>query len=147
MDSSNLWARVVVAAYRGVPLIVEAIEKFIDDAALQSGACDCIVAFDGIAEKMDRKDRLINLKCIADDAVSALNDKAAAVVKSRIGGVSFEEIAKELGISIRAVFRRYEAALTSMSKHMKSKGFDDEWFSEYFGNERYIEGIVGRLRI
>jgi hypothetical protein len=147
MDSKNLWARVVVAAYRGVPLIVDAIEKFVDHAALKSECRDCIAVFDGITEKMNRKDRLLNLKCIADDAVDALGEKAAVIIKNRIAGVGFDEIALKLGMSIRAVFRHYDAALTSMTRHMRVKGFDEEWFSEYFGDEKYIAGIVKKLKV
>jgi DNA-directed RNA polymerase specialized sigma24 family protein len=146
MDSKNLWAKVVVAAYRGIPLIVEAIERFIDDSASQSGGCNCIAAFDGITEKMSRKERLLNLKCIADAAVSSLDRAAARIIKSRIKGTSFEDIADGLGLSVRALYRHYDAALTSMTKHMRVKGFDDEWFSEYFGDERYITGIVKRFK-
>jgi hypothetical protein len=145
MDSKNLWAKVLVAAYRGVPVIVDAIEKFIDNAAVTSNNRSCIAAFDGIAEKLNRKDRLLNLKCIADDAVAALNEKAAAIVKGRIEGVPFETIAKNLGISIRAAFRNYDAALTSMTSHMKIKGFDDDWFRSYFGGEKYILRIADRF--
>ncbi|MDR3263471.1 MAG: hypothetical protein LBT30_04095 [Clostridiales bacterium] len=145
METKNLWVRVIVGAYRGIPVIVDAIEKFIDRAAI-GGNGDCIALFDNLTEKSDRKSRLINLKCLADDAIAALKGNAKFIIENRIQGVSFDAIAKSLNMSIRAIFRNYENALCSMTAHLKVRGFDDEWFGDYLGGEPYILNAVKRTK-
>jgi hypothetical protein len=142
--TKNLWAKVVVATYRGVPVVTEAIERLADAAACNSRRQDCAAAFEGVAEKLQRKNRLLNLKCIADDAVSALPPENAFIIRSRMDGMSFESIAAALKMSIRAVFRKYDAALVSITRRMKMKGFDDEWFRGYFGDDKYVMTVFRR---
>ncbi|MDR3292875.1 MAG: hypothetical protein LBT20_02085 [Clostridiales bacterium] len=144
MESKNLWVRVAVAAYRGVPVIAESLEKFIDRAAAKSGGTDCLSLFETLAEKLDRKNRLVNLKCVLDDAVGALREESKTIILRRIEGIPFESIAEELGISLRAIFRHYESALSGMAYHMTVKGFSEEWFMAYFKGDPYIEGLWKR---
>ncbi|MDR1939192.1 MAG: hypothetical protein LBQ40_00145 [Clostridiales bacterium] len=145
MESKNLWVKVVVAAYRGVPTLVEALERFVDKAASNSYKNDCMSLFDVLSEKTARKSKLINLKCIADDAVAALKGDAQTIVKSRFDGVPFEEIAAGLGLNLRAVFRQYGGALDAMAYHMRIKGFDEEWFWEYFKDDAYISSLSEKI--
>ncbi|MDR1905937.1 MAG: sigma-70 region 4 domain-containing protein [Clostridiales bacterium] len=141
MEEKNLWVKVIVSAYRGIPTIVEALETFIDKAALKSYRSDCMTLFENLSDKCDRKEKLVNLKCITDDAIAALSVDLRYIITSRISGVSFEDIAAGLGISLRAVFRHYSAALNGLAFNLRLKGFDEVWFFEYFKEEKYIEGI------
>jgi len=145
---SNIWMRVMIAAYRGIPIIVESLDGMVEKTAMGAFyyAGNGTATYDNIIDTTDRKVRLLNFLTLADRATDALEDDLKMLVKKRIEGITFEKIAKEMEWSMRNIFRLYEIALTSMRKYLDINGYNGEWMDTYWGADNYLGQIYSRLK-
>lgn len=138
MEAKNLWIRIIIDAYKSIPVVTELLGFYIDRLAYRSFRRGIAGAFEEIAEKLERKEKLLNLKYLADKAVEALDRDESLIVRGRMNRKSFENISEDFGMSMRSLFRRHEEALKSMAYYLTAKGFDEAWFMSYFKDEAYI---------
>lgn len=83
----------------------------------------------------DEKIRLINLKLLIDKAFNLLVSEDMRVIIMRfIKGLTFQEMADELDVSIRQVFRLYDTAITSFTTQLEYLKFPQEKIAAEFGD-------------
>lgn len=136
--NQETWSKSLLASYRILPKIVKSIDSFTMSLALGSFsyAGNTLDLMQKIIDNNKRKEALINAKVIVDNTLQDLKPKYREVLELKyLKKTSFEDIAKNLGICLRTVFRRYAFALKSFSAVCKSKGYDEEWLDKRYGRD------------
>lgn len=117
----------LVKVYRMLSKKCEAIDNFIKEHALYFGPSTIEYGAEDVCNNMidllTRKNQLINLKIIVDNAVKRLsdNDKKILMIKMHYN-LSMEEICAILELKERTVFRYIERAFLNLSEMLnKSK--------------------------
>ena len=120
----------IIKVYRLLNKKCEAIDSFIKEHALCFGACVLEYGTEDVCNNMieliARKNKLINLKIIVDNAINNLpaNDKKILFIKMNYA-ISMEELCGVLELKERTAFRRIERAFTNLcdelnkSKHIR----------------------------
>ena len=117
----------IIKVYRLLNKKCDAIDKFIHNHALYFGPCTddygAVDVCNNIIELMERKNQLINLKIIVDDAIKRLNiqDKKVLYIKMNYK-ISMAELCGVLSLKERTAFRRIERAYENLAEALnKSK--------------------------
>ncbi len=117
----------IVKVYRMLSKKCEAIDNFVHEHALYFGPCTIEYGAEDVCNNMldliARKNQLINLKIIVDNAIKRLpiNDKKMLYIKMNYN-LSMDEICGILELKERTCFRRLERAFVLLSEELnKSK--------------------------
>lgn len=140
----------LVNIYRLLDKKCEAIDKFINNHALYFGPCTAeygsIDVCNNIIDLMTRKNQLINLKLILDNAIDALDDKDKQVVyiKTRFSPTinAFCEI---LELKERTAFRRIERAFTNLTEALNKSKYIDKLL-KIMNDEIWIVSLRDELK-
>lgn len=136
--NQETWSKSLLATYNALPLVVKCIDRSNMQMALGSFSYEGNVL--DLMNKMlannARKEALINAKVIVDNTLELLKPKHRLVLEMRyLKRKSFEQIAQDLNICLRSVFRWHELALKQFSSIRTMKGYDDEWLSKYYSGD------------
>ncbi|MDE5756480.1 MAG: hypothetical protein K2I23_05250 [Clostridia bacterium] len=137
MDQET-WSKSLLATYNALPFVVKCIDRSNMQMALGSFSYEGNVL--DLMNKMlannARKEALINAKVIVDNTLALLKPKHKLVLEMRyLKRKSFEQIAQDLNICLRSVFRWHELALKQFSSILIMKGYDDAWLSKYYAGD------------
>ena len=113
-------AETLVKAYSLIKKKCDAIDKFINNHALYFGSSGAeygsLDVFNNIIDLMARKNQLINLKIILDNAISRLSDKDKKILFIKINyNIQMCEICGILELKERTAFRRIEKAFENLA--------------------------------
>ena len=111
----------IVKVYRLLNKKCDAIDKFIHNHALYFGPCTAEYGADdvcnNIIELMERKNQLINLKIIVDNAIKTLTDQDKKVLYIKMHyKISMAELCGILSLKERTAFRRIEKAYENLAE-------------------------------
>lgn len=135
----------IVRIYRLLKKKCEAIDKFIQNHALYFGPCSAeygaVDVCNNIIELMTRKNQLINLKIIVDNAINKLdeNDKKILYIKMNYS-ITVAEICGILKLKERTVFRRIERAFSNLADTLNQSKYCDK-LTKILNNEEWINDI------
>ena len=135
----------IVKIYRLIVKKCEAIDRFIKNHALYFGPTtseyDSFDVYNNIIDLMERKNQLINLNIIIDQAIKSLseNDKKILLMKMNYD-ISMGELCGILNLKERTAFRRIENAYNNFalalnrSKYLSKLEYiinNEEWIVEF----------------
>lgn len=123
--------KILLTLYKRIPEEIRRNEKKVLKIASRSfygyGAAETMKTYEKIIDMNDEKIRLINLKLLIDKAFNLLVSEDMRVIIMRfIKGLTFQEMADELDVSIRQVFRLYDTAITSFTTQLEYLKFPQE---------------------
>ncbi len=144
MEKDLIWCAALLTSYRYLPRVARGIDRCSYATAmggLSSGE-DAIKLFDRILALNVRKEAIVNAKVLTDMCLSRLESKSRQLLESRyIGRKSFDEIAEQLGVGVRTVFRRHTAALSAMASAMRRLGYGHEWLDSRLGADTFMREV------
>lgn len=116
----NYDSETLVKIYRLLNKKCQAIDGFIKNHALNFGSCSAEFGTEdvcnNIIELITKKNQLINLKIILDNAVNSLNDEDKKVIYVKMNyHLSMDEFCAVLELKERTAFRRIERAFTNLT--------------------------------
>ena len=111
----------LVKIYRLLRKKCDAIDKFITNHALYFGPCTAeygaLDVCNNIIELMTRKNQLINLKIILDNAIKSLDEKDRKILLIKMNyNLQINEICGVLDLKERTAFRRIEKAFENLAE-------------------------------
>ena len=136
--NQETWSKSLLATYNALPLVVKCIDRSNMQMALGSFSYEgnVIDLMNKMLANNARKEALINAKVIVDNTLAMLKPKHRIVLEMRyLKRKSFEQIAQDMNICLRSVFRWHELALKQFSSLRIMKGYDDEWLSKYYSGD------------
>ncbi len=121
----------IIKIYRMLTKKCNAIDKFIENHAFYFGPCTsefgAVDVCNNIIDLITRKNQLINLKVIVDNAIKALGveDKKILYIKMKYS-ISINEICGILGIKERTAFRRIEHAYSNLADNLNRSKYSEK---------------------
>jgi len=140
----------IVKIYRMLNKKCEAIDKFIKEHALYFGPCTLEYGAEDVCNNMidliTRKNQLINLKIIVDNALKHLsnNDKQILLIKMNYS-ISMEELCGILELKERTAFRRIERAFINLSDQLNKSKYCTK-LEKILNNEDWIYSIKQEVK-
>ena len=147
------WSNTVLVAYSALPKIVKELDfslarlvkSSFKSVHLKNGVSN-LQLIGEIMEVNDEKRKIVNLRYIVSAALDKLTDTNRAILAGRIfKKQTFKELAQELDLSIRTLYRRFQDAEKEFDHHLKVAGYTEEWFEKEYGDDKYISHIHERL--
>lgn len=133
----------IVKVYRLLNKKCDAIDKFISNHALYFGPCTAeygaVDVCNNIIDLMERKNQLINLKIIVDNAIKSLSEQDKKVLYIKMNyKISMAELCGVLNLKERTAFRRIEKAYENLAEALNKSKYvykllkllnEEEWLS------------------
>lgn len=147
----SLWARIILQSYKNVDRIVESLDRTIDCVAMQgfnsrTGYATTEQVIEKIIDLTYRKQGLINFKVIAREVMKCMKKDYIKLLNLKFNkNRKFHEIASEMNISLRTVFRYYDKALHQFSCMLKLLGYTDEMLEKEYSSEPFVERIKAKI--
>ena len=141
------WSKTLLISYRLLGLVVDRLDSMVKQVSLNSmyynrkAGCDTMSQIEKLIEYNDKKVNLTNLKVIIDECISSLSQKELEIVSLiYLDGLSVDEVANTLDISVRTVFRRKKRALESFAKALSRK-YSSEYLMNNYKDEVWLMDI------
>ncbi len=100
-----------------------------------------------IVKLMNKKNDLINLKVIADEAFRQMECEPAQMLRARfVEGASHDVLIRRYGYAERTYFRKFEKAVASFVLTLERTGFDDAWFRKHYFSQRWLKERYEKLQ-
>ena len=145
------WSKTLLSVYRYLETITAAIDNLVLKHGINSGffyssyfnsTYNCA---NRIIELTARKQKLINVKIIVDDAISKLqNEDIRILALTYFDMVKSSEAAECLNISNRTFFRKKSIAIKKMGNVIKSFGFNADKLNEYLKDEQWLISLYNK---
>ncbi len=121
----------LVHIYRFLQKKCDALDDYIKNHAFNfSNSLDefgSVDVYDGIINLIARKNQLINLKLIIDDAISNLDEKDKQIIYVKINyNLTIDELCGVLSIKLRTAFRRIERAFLNLTAELNASKYIDK---------------------
>lgn len=121
----------LVKIYRLLNKKCEAIDNFIKRHAFNFGSCSAEFSTEdvcnNIIELITKKNQLINLKIIVDNAVKELNENDKKLIFMKMNySLSMEELCSVLELKERTAFRRIERAMLNLANALNHSKYLDK---------------------
>lgn len=135
----------LVKIYRLLRKKCDAIDKFINNHALYFGPCTAdfgsLDVCNNIIELMTRKNQLINLKIIVDNAIKNLNEKDKKILFIKMNyNLQMNEICGVLELKERTAFRRIEKAFENLTDALNNSKYANK-LAKIIDSEEWILDI------
>lgn len=150
---NKTWSNTALVAYSALPKIAKELDfslarlvkSSFKGVHLKNGVSN-LQLIGEIMEVNDEKRKIVNLRYIVSSALDGLSDTSRAVLTGRImKKQTLRELAQELGLSIRTLYRRFQDAEKEFAHALKIAGYTEDWFEKEYGNDKYISHIHDRL--
>lgn len=165
-QKTKFWIKTLFASYSILPEIINTVDKIIElQASSMSFVSDIYnvekSAFSQVEKVIDlteRKNNLVNIYLMVKELYKTLDIQSIEIVEKKyLLGYSAEDLARELGVSARTIYRRVERIidevylickrrnwkLAFIESQIKEEGWLQERFkkmvTEYFKNINYNE--------
>ena len=140
----------IVKIYRLLKKKCEAIDKFITNHALYFGPTTAeygsLDVCNNIIELMTRKNQLINLKIIIDNAIKTLSEKDKKILFIKMNyNLQMSEICGILELKERTAFRRIEHAFLNLADALNNSKYCDKLI-RIMKNEEWIADIKSEVK-
>ena len=146
---NKTWSNTALVAYSALPKIVKELDltlvRLVKSSFKGAHFKNGVSNMQLIGEIMDvneEKRKIVNLRYIVSTALNALSEEAKHILVGRfIKQATYRDLADELGVSIRTVFRRFENAQDAFAHNLKICGWTESWLENEYGNDKYISAI------
>lgn len=140
----------LVKTYRLLRKKCEAIDKFINNHALYFGPCTAdygsLDVCNNIIDLMTRKNQLINLKIIIDNAIKSLSEKDKKILFIKMNyNLQMSEICGLLELKERTAFRRIERAFENLTEALNNSKYSSK-LVRIMDSEDWIQDIKEEVR-
>lgn len=140
----------LIKVYRFLKKKCDAIDKFIQNHALYFGPCTAeygsLDVCNNIIELMTRKNQLINVKIILDNAIKNLDAKDKKVLFIKMNyNISMGEFCGILELKERTAFRRIERAFENLTDELNKSKYHDK-LAKIIRGEDWIESIKEEVK-
>ncbi len=152
---TNEWAKTLLYVYKYLGRVSDGIDNLIMQKALNSfyvrGEKKAENAVMAVADKLidlsARKNRLINIKVLADKSLCAIEKGLAQILIERyMDNDDAELISTRHNLNIRTYFRRLNKAEVNFSKALARLGFNDEKLLKYLEHEKWIIEVYEKFK-
>ncbi len=152
---TNEWAKTLLYVYKYLDRVTEGIDKLIMQKALNSfyvrgdrKAENAVMAVaDKIIDLSARKNRLINIKVLADKSLCSIEKNLAQILIERyMDNDDAEMISCRHNLNVRTYFRRLYKAEVDFSRAMTRLGFSNERLLKYLEHEKWILEVYGKFK-
>lgn len=135
----------IVKIYRVLTKKCDAIDSFIKNHAIYFGPTTAeygsLDVCNNIIELITRKNQLINLKIIVDNAIKSLNEKDKKILFIKMNyNISMNEVCGILELKQRTAFRRIEHAFLNLAEALNKSKYSNKLIS-IMKNEEWIADI------
>lgn len=147
---TNYDSEAIVKIYRMLSKKCDAIDRFINNHACYFGPCTeefgASDVCNNIIDLITRKNQLINLKIIVDNAINKLppKDKKVLLIKMHYS-ISINEICGILNLKERTAFRRIEQAFENLADALNRSKYAEK-LERIINNEEWICAIREDVR-
>lgn len=140
----------LIKVYRFLSKKCNAIDKFIQNHALYFGPCTAeygsLDVCNNIIELITRKNQLINVKIILDNAIKNLDDKDKKVLFIKMHyNISMDEFCGILELKERTAFRRIERAFENLTEKLNKSKYCEK-LTRIIRGEDWIESIKEEIK-
>lgn len=162
----RFWIKTLFGAYSTLPEIIKTIDKIIELQASSASFMSDIYNREGSAfdqmEKVinlsERKNNLLNIYLMVKNLYKSLSSESVDIVEKKyLYGYSIEDLAKDMGVSPRTIYRKLDKIIEDVYAFCKKKNWslkfiesqlrDEGWLkerwtkivTEYFKNNNYTE--------
>ena len=140
----------LVKIYRLLNKKCDAIDKFIKNHALYFGPCTAeygaLDVCNNIIELMTRKNQLINLKIIIDNAINSLNEKDKKILFIKMNyTIQMADLCGILELKERTAFRRIEKAFENLTDALNNSKYSNKLY-KIIKNEEWIQDISEEIK-
>lgn len=146
------WSKGLMNIYRYLSTFSASLDKSIKKDAVKSNYyssgkfTSCYTMSNKILELISRKQKIINLKVIIEDALFAIDKQYRRILALiYLDNVKSEMVATLTGYSIRTVFRKKKEGLNAFEKVLKMRGFTEEYFEKLLSSEQWFSGNINKL--
>lgn len=150
---SGQWCGVVLYAYSSIPKITKSLQKKLNSTVnssfmslhLQRGMSTETLMNEIIQINTD-KTLFERLRRFVNAAIATLSDEDLELLRQRfLKRKTAEELAENLGICTRTVYRKLTKALDDLGAELVRMGFTEERFRAEYGESPYIRALYARL--
>ncbi len=143
-------AEALVKIYRLLNKKCDAIDKFIQNHALYFGPCTAeygaMDVCNNIIELMTRKNQLINLKIIIDNAINSLTEKDKKILFIKMHyTIQMAELCGILELKERTAFRRIEKAFENLTDALNNSKYCNK-LTKIIRDEEWIQNICEDIK-
>lgn len=154
MKNDLYWTKTILTVYRYLERICGGIDKIIMQKAL---GCSNIVGQNyfqnntlSVSQKIidlsERKVTLINLKVLIEQSLSAISQKDAQVlIEKYVDGTKNKDLAENMGVGLRTIFRKIESAEMAFKSKICLKGYNDIKLCDMLKNESWIKNVYNSI--
>lgn len=162
----KFWIKTLFGAYSTLPEIIKTIDKIIELQASSVSFMSDIYNKEGSAfdqmEKVinlsERKNNLLNIYLMVKNLYKSLSSESVDIIEKKyLYGYSIDDLAKDLGVSSRTIYRKIDKIIDDVLvfchkknwslKFIESQLKDEGWIkeryikivTEYFKNNNYTE--------
>jgi len=151
---TSQWGKTLLYTYKYLPRITDAIDKMVEQAALNSFYFSnnqkdngVLAVSEKISKLIERKNRLINIKVLVDKALLACEEMNGKIlVEKFIDDEMCESIAKRYNLNIRTYFRKQEVAEANFYSNIVKLGFDENRLNKYLSEEKWIIDVLEKYQ-
>lgn len=147
---NHVWGKTLLSVYRYLERIADAIDNIIEKKAVQTSSMlgsdalshNTLALANKIIDLSERKVKLINIKLLTEQALSAMDPKGAKIlIMKYFDNASCEEILSALSLSRRTYFRRIGEMEAAFEASCAMFGFPMERLDSYLANEAWIMNV------
>lgn len=147
MNKDLCWVKTILTVYRYLERICGAIDKIIMKSAMGSSNIvgqnyfynNVFTISQKIIDLSERKVTLINLKLLIENSLSQIDEKdAQLLIEKYVDGLKNKNMADNLNVGLRTIFRRIDSAEMSLKSKLSAKGYNDEKLKCMLKNEAWI---------
>ena len=142
------YIKVLLGIYKNIPNIIGILDRIIEQNATSilptngiygDSYLQTINQIDRVISLTERKNKLLNLFVIIESMINSLdyNDRKIAILKFTQKN-SCGEIAKEINLTERTIFRKINSILEKISIYMLNQNWDTKFLDSQIGNEGWI---------
>lgn len=135
----TIWSKTLLSVYPKLPKLISAIDKSIDKLICKSAIAsnDANIIVNNIRLLIKHKKELQLIEELLNEAFLDEN-KYDVLIARHINHTPFKDLADKMNTYIRAVFRKHEYQLKSLSDFLLSKDYDELECEEVWGDNRII---------
>ena len=130
-------AKIILSSYKNLDKVISAIDESVIEACVGSYKDKRRVEkiFEDILKKIERKNKLLELKRKVDKVFSLLSDEEKDLLFCKYLDISPKT---PFNFSLRTYFRKQANLLEKLDRYFSYIGINDENFFKDFSNDRYM---------
>ncbi len=149
---NKTFAKTILVVYGSLAKTVSQIDRLVYRRALAThsssgcGFCNTEKQIEDIVALINKKNKLINLKLLADEVFACLDKETRDLLYDKyIARLNRQTMAKKLNVSTRTYYRKLDRAETSFAKECLLRGVDDKTFKQDYFDQNWLKTVYAKL--